>query len=73
MADELATLLAKQAITEVVVRYARAIDRLDEALLRSVFHPDSTHNHFYQGPSSAPDRAASGDDPGDFDRDQFFI
>jgi hypothetical protein len=73
MADELATLLAKQAITEVVVRYARAIDRLDEALLRSVFHPDSTHNHFYQGPSSDPDRAPSGDDPGDFVRFAFNV
>ena len=34
MTDEM---LAKQAITEVVYRYARAIDRMDEALLRR--HP----------------------------------
>ena len=68
MSDGLAQLLAKQEILEVVVRYARAIDRLDEALLRSLFHPESTHNHFYQGPSSAPDRLAIDDDPGDFVR-----
>ncbi len=68
MTDALARLLAKQEITEVVFRYARAIDRLDEALLRSVFHPGSTHNHFYQGPSSDVARAASEGDPGDFVR-----
>ncbi|MDG0991094.1 MAG: nuclear transport factor 2 family protein [Luminiphilus sp.] len=68
MSDALNQLLAKQEILEVVVRYARAIDRLDETLLRSLFHPESTHNHFYQGPSSAPERAASEDDPGDFVR-----
>ena len=65
--NTLESLLAKQAITEVIHRYARAIDRLDESLLRSVFHPGSSHNHFYQGPSSAPDRAAEGDDPGVLD------
>ena len=73
MSDPLVVLLAKQDITEVTVRYARAIDRLDETLLRSVFHPDSTHNHFYQGPSSEPGREASGDDPGDFVRFAFNV
>ncbi|GAB5413936.1 MAG: nuclear transport factor 2 family protein [Congregibacter sp.] len=68
MADAMTELLAKQQIIEVTAIYARAIDRMDEALLRSVFHPGSTHNHFYQGPSSDPDRAAAGDDPGDFVR-----
>lgn len=71
--DALQGLLAKQEITEVTVRYARGIDRLDEALLRSVFHPDSTHNHFYQGPSSDPDRPAEGEDPGDFVRFAFQV
>jgi 3-phenylpropionate/cinnamic acid dioxygenase small subunit len=41
----LAGLLDKQAITEVLYRYARACDRADEALLRSCFHPDSKHRH----------------------------
>lgn len=64
--DDLQQLLAKQAITEVIVRYARAIDRMDEALLRSVFHPGSRHRHFYEGPSSDPDAPASAGQPGDF-------
>lgn len=59
-------LAARESIREVIHRYARAIDRLDESLLRSVFHPDSLHNHFYEGPSSDPARASSGDEPGDF-------
>ena len=63
MTDEL---LAKQAITEVVFRYARAVDRMDEALLRSVFHPDSRHHHYFEGPSSAPDLPSSPEEPGDF-------
>ena len=32
-------------ITEVVLRYVRAIDRCDEEMLRSCFHPDSRHRH----------------------------
>jgi len=59
-------LLAKQAITEVIFRYARAIDRMDEALLRSVFHPGSRHSHFYEGPSSDPGIPSSREAPGDF-------
>jgi len=66
--QRLLDLLAKQDIYEVIARYARAIDRLDEPMLRGVFHPHSTHNHFYQGPSSEADRPAVGDDPGDFVR-----
>jgi ketosteroid isomerase-like protein len=48
MADAAALLdaLASRAeITEVVLRYARAIDRCDAAMLRSCFHPDSQHRH----------------------------
>jgi len=64
--DRLEQLLAKQAITEVIFRYARAIDRMDEALLRSVFHPGSRHSHFYEGPSSDPGIPSSREAPGDF-------
>ena len=63
MSDEL---LAKQAITEVVFRYARAVDRMDEALLRSVFHADSRHHHYFEGPSSDPDLSCNPEEPGDF-------
>ncbi|MFT4768840.1 MAG: hypothetical protein ACI8RN_001979 [Glaciecola sp.] len=73
MADELASLAVKQQIIEVTTIYARAIDRMDEALLRSVFHPGSTHNHFYQGPSSDPDRSSADEDPGDFVRFAFQV
>lgn len=38
-------LLDKQAIAEVLYRYARACDRADEVLLRSCFHPDATNRH----------------------------
>jgi hypothetical protein len=63
---ELYYVMARQAITEVVFRYAHALDRLDEPMLRSVFHPDSEHHHFYQGPSSDPDRPSTAEEPGDF-------
>jgi hypothetical protein len=71
--DAIETLLAKQEIVEVTMRYARAIDRMDEDMLRSVFHPDSQHNHFYAGPSSDPQRPATDDDPGDFVRFAFVV
>jgi hypothetical protein len=64
--SELLELLAKQTITEVIHRYARAIDRMDEAMLRSVFHPGSRHRHFYEGPSSDPSRPSRPGEPGDF-------
>ena len=38
-------LKSRAEITEVVLRYCRGIDRCDEALLRSCFHPDATHEH----------------------------
>lgn len=40
-------MLDKQACTEVIYRFARGLDRRDEALLRSLFHPDSTDDHGY--------------------------
>lgn len=43
--DQLAALCDKQAITEVLYRYARGWDRYDEELLRSCFHEDSQHAH----------------------------
>ena len=38
-------LIDKQAISEVIYRYARALDRCDLELLKSCFHEDSTHDH----------------------------
>lgn len=40
--DELA---AKQAITEVIHRYCRAMDRMDIELARSCWHPGGTDDH----------------------------
>ena len=43
----------KIAISEVVYKYCRAIDRLDRELLESVFHEDSIHHHSeYEGSSA---------------------
>ncbi len=67
MADpQLQALLDKHACAEVMMTYCRAIDHLDETLLRSVFHPDSWHRHGFEGPSSDPSRASAPDKPGDF-------
>lgn len=38
-------LLAKQAIHEVVLRYCRGVDRMDEDLVRSCYHADATDTH----------------------------
>lgn len=44
-------LLDKQAITEVLFRYCRAIDRHDHELLSSVYHDDAEDYHgVYNGP-----------------------
>jgi hypothetical protein len=43
-----ADLIARQSIEEVLARYARAIDRLDLELLKTVFHEDGI-NHDYSG------------------------
>jgi hypothetical protein len=59
-------LLDKQAIAEVMMTYCRAIDHLDEPLLRSVFHPDAQHNHGFVGPSSDPSRKSEPGKPADF-------
>lgn len=59
-------LLDKQACAEVMMTYCRAIDHLDEPLLRSVFHPDSYHRHGFEGPSSDPSRVSHLGKPGDF-------
>lgn len=59
-------MLDKQAIAEVMMTYCRAIDHLDEPLLRSVFHPDSQHDHGFKGPSSDPNAKSGPGKPGDF-------
>jgi hypothetical protein len=43
--DATERLLAEAEIARVVARYCRAIDRMDEELLRSCYHPDATDEH----------------------------
>jgi ketosteroid isomerase-like protein len=38
-------LLDKQALAEVVMRYCRGVDRADEELILSCFHPDAVDEH----------------------------
>lgn len=49
----LQALLDKQEIHDVLMRYCRGIDRCDEELLRSVYHPDAWDDHGeFKGPAS---------------------
>ena len=53
LARALDELRSRAEIAEVAMRYCRAFDRRDEAMLRSCFHPDATHEHgAFDGPSS---------------------
>jgi hypothetical protein len=38
-------LLDRQAIEDCVLRYTRGVDRGDEGLIRSAYHPDASENH----------------------------
>lgn len=42
---QLQALVDKDAIRDVIMRYARGIDRFDLDLARSVFHPDAIESH----------------------------
>lgn len=44
-------LLDRQQIMDLIQRYCRSVDRIDEALGHSIFHPDATADFgdFYQG------------------------
>jgi hypothetical protein len=63
---ELQQLLDTQAIQKAIATYARALDRLDEKMLRGVFHPGSKHAHFFEGPSSDPSLPSKPGAPLDF-------
>lgn len=50
--DRLQAILDKDAIRDVLMRYARGIDRGDFELVRSAFHPDAVEVHGdFEGPS----------------------
>jgi hypothetical protein len=50
-ASTLDEFIAKQAITEVIYRFSRGVDRMDKALTRDCWHPGGTDNHspFFAG------------------------
>lgn len=53
MPDALSQLLDKQAITELIYTYCRAVDRLDVPLGHSIWHEDGYADYganYYQGP-----------------------
>lgn len=43
--DDVERLVARHAVTDVVYRYCRGVDRLDRELVRSCYHPDATDEH----------------------------
>jgi len=45
MESAVEALLAKQAITEVVYRYCRGIDRFDREMVRDCYWPEATDEH----------------------------
>ena len=45
MTDALQHVLDHMAVRDAVLKYARAIDRMDWALLRSCYHPDAIDDH----------------------------
>jgi len=60
MSDDtfLAELRAREEIRDAMARYARGIDRRDEALVRSAYHPDSVDEHGFGLAGSGWDIAA---------------
>ena len=45
MSDALQELSDKQAITEVIYRYCRGLDRMDAEMVRAVWHPGGTADY----------------------------
>jgi hypothetical protein len=45
MGNDVEVLAAKQAITEVLHRYSRGLDRMDRAMAESVWHPGGTADY----------------------------
>jgi len=53
--SRLENMLSKQEIQDVMMRYGRGVDRADEDLLKSCYHPDAIEEHgsTYAGPAHA--------------------
>lgn len=51
---EVQRLLDKQAISDVIMRYCRGVDRFDAEIVASVYHPDAVDDHgtrVFRGPN----------------------
>lgn len=53
MSNTLDTVIDKEDIRDVIMRYARGVDRADSALLKSCYHDDAIEEHggAYSGPA----------------------
>lgn len=53
--DRLEAVLSREEIRDVMMRYARGVDRADEALLKTCYHEDAIEEHgaAYSGPAHA--------------------
>ena len=53
MDPRLSALIAKDAIRDLVMAYARAADRKDSEMMRRLYHADAVEDHgaFFQGPA----------------------
>jgi hypothetical protein len=51
--SRLEAMMSKQEIKDVLARYARGVDRADEEMLKSCYHPDAIEEHgsAYAGPA----------------------
>lgn len=62
MRDRLGRIEDRQAIHDLLMRYCRGVDRLDRALILSVYHPDGWDDHgsFQGSPEAFADWVFSG-------------
>jgi len=62
--SQLRRLIAKEAIREAITAYSRGIDRHDDAIMASAYHPDAIDDHgaYIGGPAGLIDRAGRNHD-----------
>jgi hypothetical protein len=59
--SKLQDLISRQEIHQVLMRYCRGIDRGDEDLINSAFHPDAIDDHGTPGPAAELARRIASD------------
>jgi hypothetical protein len=53
LTDKLRELIAREEIRDTLMRYCRGVDRADEDLINSAFHPGAIDDHGTPGPATA--------------------